>query len=123
MGKLLLASSRKKSLHLDMKLLSLVAFSFVGSLALLQANPADSKGGAKITMNEAEHIALRDHARARVTSAKLESVHGKMVWSVDVAGPKAGHLVHVSVDAMSGQILSQQKSEPPVKEANGEPGR
>ena len=79
------------------------------SAALLQANPPDSKSGAKITKNEAEHIALVDHTGARVTSARLEKFEGKLVWLVDVSGPKANQLTHVTVDAMSGQVLAQKK--------------
>ena len=94
-----------------MKLFILLASSIVVSFSLLQASPEDSKGVAKITKNEAEHIALRNHAGARVTAANLETVQGKMVWLVDVAEPKAQHAMHVSVDAMSGHILSEKKSE------------
>jgi Peptidase propeptide and YPEB domain len=110
-GTLLLALRRRKPLHFKMKLFILLASSIVVSLSLLQASPEDSKGVAKITKNEAEHIALRNHAGARVTAAKLETVQGKMVWLVEVAEPKAQHVMHVSVDAMSGHILSEKKSE------------
>ena len=79
------------------------------SASLLQANPPDSKSGAKITKNEAEHIALKDHSGARVTSARLEKVEGKPVWLVDVSGPKANQLTHVTVDATSGRVLAQKK--------------
>ena len=79
------------------------------SASPLQANPRDSNSGAKITKNEAEHIALIDHSGARVTSARLEKVEGKLVWLVDVSGPKANHLTHVTVDAMSGRVLAQKK--------------
>ena len=79
------------------------------SASLLQANPSDSKSGAKITKNEAEHIALIDHSGARVTSARSEKVKGKLVWLVEVSGPKANQLTHVTVDAMNGQVLAQKK--------------
>ena len=94
-----------------MRLFTILASSLVVGLSLLQASPEEPKDGAKITRNEAEHIALRDHAGARVTAAKLETVQGKMVWLVDVAEPKTQHVMHVSVDAMSGHILSEKKGE------------
>lgn len=94
-----------------MRLFTILASSLVVGLSLLQASPEEPKAGAKITKNEAEHIALRDHAGARVTAAKLETVQGKMVWLVDVAEPKAQHVMHVAVDAMSGHILSERKGE------------
>ena len=87
----------------------LLLLALLFSASLLQANPPDSKSGAKITKNEAEHIALKDHSGARVTSARLEKVKGKLVWLVDVSGPEANQLLHVTVDAMSGQILAQKK--------------
>jgi len=87
----------------------LLLLSLLLSASLLQANPRDSKTGAKITKNEAEHIALKDHAGARVTSARLEKVEGKLVWLIDVSEPKANQRTHVTVDAMSGRILAQKK--------------
>ncbi len=94
-----------------MKFFLILASLLVVGLSFLQASPEDSKGGTKITKNEAEHIALRDHAGARVTAAKLETIQGKMVWLVDIAEPKAQHVLHVSVDAMSGRILPEKKGE------------
>jgi uncharacterized membrane protein YkoI len=94
-----------------MKLFTILASSLAVGLSLLQASPEDSKGGAKITKNEAEHIALRDHAGSRVTAAKLETIKGKMVWLVDIAEPKTQHVMHISVDAMSGYILPEKKGE------------
>lgn len=91
-----------------MKLFLLTALSLVLSLSLLQASPrAAEKGGAKITKNEAEHIALKHHERARVTAAKLETVAEKLVWSIDIAQGK--NVTHVAVDAMSGRIVPVKK--------------
>ncbi len=81
-------------------------------LSPFQASPLNPKGDAKITKNEAEHIALKHHEGARVTAAKLEKVAGKLVWSIEVSRPKAKKVTQVTVDAMSGHILSQEKIKP-----------
>jgi uncharacterized membrane protein YkoI len=89
----------------------LLLLSLLLSASLLQANPRDAKSGAKITKNEAEHIALKDHPGARVTAARLEKTGGKLVWLVDVSEPTAIQLIHITVDAMSGRILAQKKED------------
>jgi len=62
-----------------MRLIFSLGLSLLLSLSFLSANPSDRKGGAKITKNEAEHIALHYHPGARVTAAKLETVQSKLV--------------------------------------------
>ena len=109
MGALFLALGGKRSLHFFMQRFFLLLLSLLLSASLLQANPRESKSGAKITKNEAEHIALKGHTGARVTAARLDKVEGKSVWLVEVSGPNADHVLQVIVDAMSGQILSQEK--------------
>ena len=93
-----------------MKMLSLTALSLLLGLSLLSASPLDPKGDAKITKNEAEHIALRHYPRARVTAATLEKVKGKLVWSIEIAKPKSKPVVKVAVDAMSGRIVPEKKT-------------
>jgi uncharacterized membrane protein YkoI len=90
-----------------MKFLSLTALSFVLALSPLTAAPASAKEAAKITKNEAQHIALKSHPGARVTAATMETVEGKLVWAIEITGPKGKRITHVNVDAMSGHILSQ----------------
>lgn len=92
-----------------MKFFSLTALSLLLGLSMVGASPLEKEHGIKITKNEAEHIALKHHEDARVTAAKLETVAGKKVWSIEIAQGK--HLTMVEVDAMSGRIL-------PVKKAN-----
>lgn len=92
-----------------MKFLSFTALSLVLALSSLAAAPASAKEAAKITRNEAQHIALKSHRGARVTAATMETVNGKLVWAVEITGPKAQRITHVNVDAMSGQILSQKR--------------
>ena len=90
-----------------MKLFSLTTFSLFLALSLVCASPRERAPGTKITKNEAEHIALKQEEGARVTAARLETVEGKKVWSIETArGP---HLTLVTVDAKSGHILTVKK--------------
>jgi uncharacterized membrane protein YkoI len=92
-----------------MKLNSLLALALLVSLPLLQASPPGTKGGAKITKNQAEHIALKPFPGARVTAAKLATVEGKLVWSVEIAKADSPEIRKVRVDAMSGRVISGEK--------------
>ncbi len=91
-----------------MKLIRFAAFSVLLCSSTLQASPLDPKGGAKITKNEAEHIALKRFPGAHVTWSKLETEDGKLVWSLELAGPAQ----HVAVDAMTGHIAIADSKKP-----------
>ena len=94
-----------------MKLVSLTTLSLLLCFSFLSASPLDTKGEAKITKNEAEHIALKNYPGARVTAAKLEKVTGRLVWLIEIAPPKSKPAVAVTVDAMSGRIVSDTKED------------
>ena len=92
-----------------MKLLTLLAFSFfVASPALVIASPRDRE--THITRNEAQHIALHGHPGGRVTAAKLDHARGRPVWRIEITEPPANRVLHLSVDATSGRILSGKKA-------------
>ena len=93
-----------------MKAMSRSALSLFLCLSFVCASPIEQQGGAKITRNEAEHIALARYPDARVTAAKLETVQGKLIWSIEMARPKSKRLTEVVVDAMSGRIVKGKKS-------------
>ena len=87
-----------------MRSLSLVIIlSFLVFAPLHAESPLDPKGNAKITKNEAEHIALRKYPGARVGTAKLETVHGQLVWSLELVTTNDG-TKPVAVDAMTGRL-------------------
>jgi uncharacterized membrane protein YkoI len=90
-----------------MKLLSFAVLGLLFCFSFLSASPPGPKGDAKITKNEAEHIALKGYPGARVTAAKLEKVMGRLVWLIEIAPPKSKPAVAVRVDAMSGRIVSE----------------
>jgi hypothetical protein len=85
-----------------MKLISLAALSLLLSLSLLAASPPGAKG-AKITRNEAQHIALKRYPGGRVTAAKLETVQGILVWSIEIT-PANAQSVTIAVDATTGRV-------------------
>ena len=93
-----------------MKLVSLTALSLLLCFSFLSASPLATKG-AKITKNEAEHIALMNYPGARVTAARLEMGAGGLVWLIEIAPPKSKSAVAVTVDAMSGRIVSDKKAD------------
>ena len=90
-----------------MKLISLAALCLLLSLSLLAASPPHARG-AKITRNEAQHIALKQYPGGRVTSAKLETVQGVLVWSIAIARSNAA-TVAVAVDARTGRVDAGKK--------------
>jgi Peptidase propeptide and YPEB domain len=106
---LLLDKAAPKPLHCGMKLIFLSGLSLLLSFSFLSASPGDQKGGAKITKNEAQHIALQHYPGARVTAAKLETVQGKLVWSIEIIQPKSKAVSTVAVDATSGHIAAPKK--------------
>jgi len=105
----LLEKFGQKSLADGMKFFSLAALSLLLGLSMVCASPLEKEHGTKITKNEAEHIALKHHEGARVMAAKLETVAGRKVWSIEIAQGK--DLTLVAVDALTGRIL-------PVKKGN-----
>ena len=53
---------------------------------------------------------VRQHHGARVTAAKLETVEGKLVWSIEVA--QGENRTMVAVDAMTGRIVPPKDDRP-----------
>jgi uncharacterized membrane protein YkoI len=103
----LLEKFAQKSLAEKMKFFYLAALSLLLGLSMVCASPLEKEHGTKITKNEAEHIALKDHQGSRVAAAKLETVEGRKVWSIEIA--QGEHRTMVAVDAMSGRIVSVKK--------------
>ena len=102
-AEVLLEKFGQKYLAEGMKFFSLAALSLLLGFSMVCANPREKDRAAKITKNEAEHIALKDHQGARVTAAKLETIDGKKVWSIEIA--QGERRSKVAVDAMSGRIV------------------
>jgi Predicted membrane protein len=73
-----------------------------------------AKQQPKITMEQARATALK-RAPGKVTSEELETEHGKLIYSFDIATSKRD-MTEVNVDAMSGKIVAVQH-EDAAKEA------
>ncbi|MBA3960277.1 MAG: PepSY domain-containing protein [Chthoniobacterales bacterium] len=95
-----------------MKFFSLFASFLLLVCSPLQANPLHPPGHAKITKNEAEHIALKSFPGARVTAAKLETVQGQLLWSLQLVEPGKSEARSVAVDAVSGHIVPPAGQKP-----------
>ena len=95
-----------------MKLISFAALGLFVSLSLLHANPLDRPEGAKITRNEAQHIALKRIPGGQVRATTLEKREGKLVWSMAILKPQSQALTAVAVDARTGRIASVKKVRP-----------
>ncbi len=97
-----------------MKLVTLVALSALiisPPVAKGSGRRGDSKahsGHTRITRNEAQHLALHGYPGGRVTAADLDRSHGHPVWLIEITRPHAHHLVHLSIDANSGRILTRK---------------
>ncbi|MBA3652220.1 MAG: PepSY domain-containing protein [Chthoniobacterales bacterium] len=87
-----------------MKFFSLATLCLFVGLSIICASPLETKAGTKITKNEAEHIALKQHRGARVTAAKLNTAREGKVWSIEIA--QGERRLIVTVNAMSGHIVS-----------------
>lgn len=90
-----------------MKLIFLTTLSLLLALSPLAASPQHPKG-AKITQNEAQHIALKHYPGGRVTATKLEKVQGSLVWSIEIT-PSNAQPVTVAVDARTGRVDPAKK--------------
>ena len=67
---------------------------------------------AKITRNQAEHLALAKVAHGKVSAAELEREHGILIWSFDITQPGKRNIREVQVDAKTGKVVSVQTETP-----------
>ena len=83
--------------------------------ALAAETQAQLQKEAKISMEKARSIALKNVPGGKIESAELEREHGKLIYSFDIKTAKPG-VTEVNVDAITGKVLSS-KHETPAKEA------
>jgi uncharacterized membrane protein YkoI len=86
----------------------------VGFLCGADAAPSEEQLAkeAKITRNEAEHIALSKVPDGRVSSGELERERGRLIWSFDIAKPGTRDIDEVQVDAKTGKVVSVKTETP-----------
>ncbi len=71
----------------------------------------------QMTRADAERIALTQTPGGTVKEAELETEHGKLVWSFDIAKPGSRDIVEVQVDATTGRVVSVEIETPADQEA------
>lgn len=67
---------------------------------------AGNQAKPKITMAQARETAIKT-APGKVKSAELETEHGKLIYSFDIATSKNA-LTEVNVDAINGKVIAVQ---------------
>lgn len=82
------------------------------SVALAATTLAGPEGKAKIGKDQAQKVALERVPDGTIKSAELETEHGKLIWSFDIARPKTANITEIQVDAKTGAIVSQQVETP-----------
>ena len=106
-----------RAVERGMKIASAIPFvfaSFVATVNSALAAPTEAQltEQAKVTKNEAEHIALAQVPHGAVKSAEIENEKGHLVWSFDILQPNSRGITEILVDAKTGKIISKQNESP-----------
>lgn len=84
------------------------------------ASKADLKSMAKVSEDDARKTALaslKDPSKGTVKEAELESEHGCLVYSFDIAISGTSGIQEVQVDAGDGKVLSSEHESPKAEAA------
>ena len=84
------------------------------------ASKADLKSLAKVSEDDARKTALaslKDPSKGTVKEAELESEHGCLVYSFDIAISGTSGIQEVQVDAGDGKVLSSEHESPKAEAA------
>jgi len=102
--------------------LGLLAACSASTVAAAEETQTALKAQAKVTEAKAQKTALAKVPGGSIRSSELEKERGKLIWSVDIAMPKARNVTEVQVDARTGKTVSTQIERPAdqAKEAGGE---
>ena len=76
------------------------------------AGNAGAAEKATIERAAAEKIALARVPGGAIKEAELETEHGKLVWSFDIAQKSSPNVIEVQVDAKTGEIVSVETETP-----------
>jgi uncharacterized membrane protein YkoI len=77
-----------------------------------QAQQAKLMAQAKVSKEDAQKSVLADVPNGTIKESELEREHGKLIWSFDVATPDSKDITEVNVDAVTGEVVSNQKEAP-----------
>lgn len=97
------------------------------TLAMLSlgAGVAVAGGKAKIEQAVAEKIALARVPGGEIKESELETEHGRLVWSFDIAQKTSPNITEVQVDANTGEVVAVEVETPnheAKEKAEGETG-
>src|SRR4051794_21460829 len=67
---------------------------------------------AKVSRADAEKLALTKAPGGTIKEGGLEREKGKLIWSFDVATPGTKDITEVTIDAITGAIVSVDKETP-----------
>ena len=74
--------------------------------------PALPVTAAKLSKVDAEKIAITRAPGGTVKESELETEHGVLVWSFDIATPGTADITEVQVDAQTGDVVSVENETP-----------
>jgi uncharacterized membrane protein YkoI len=77
-----------------------------------QPQQAKLMAQAKVSKEDARKTALATVPNGTIKEGELEKEHGKLIWSFDVATPDSKDITEVNVDAITGEVVSNQKEAP-----------
>ncbi len=92
--------------------LSLLLLAFVSSAFAQKSSQAELQEKAKVTKQQATAAALAKVPGGIIKESELEREHGKLVWSFDIASPGTKNITEIQVDALTGEVISQQIETP-----------
>lgn len=94
---------------------ALVAMCFLAGVGVQTAEAKEkskSKSKPKITKSEAKKIALAKVPNGKVKETELETEHGKLIWSLDIATRGSKDVTEVHVDALTGDVVAIEHETP-----------
>jgi uncharacterized membrane protein YkoI len=84
---------------------ALVALGAAGCASDRQAQAA-LRAQARVSQAQAEQTALTHAPGGAIKQSELENDNGKLIWWFDIVTPGSKNVTEVSVDAMTGGVIS-----------------
>ena len=90
-----------------------------------EAKQAKLMAQAKVSRADAEKTALAKVPNGTIKEGELEKEKGKLIWSFDITTPDTKDITEVTVDAITGEVVSVEKesAESEAKESAKEQGK
>lgn len=81
-----------------------------------EKSSAELQSRARISREQALQIALTKAPGGTLKSGELEEEKGKLIWSFDISVPTSKDITEVSVDAITGDVISVEQETPAQEE-------